>query len=137
MTKVNDGTCYYRQLVLDDGREIHGGRCSAHQMVKWCDRIATKTEISMINVEDPRPEEKALSEIINQFMPDVIEGRKRSGAPGSENKILHFDFEKGDTLPGRLEEAVNVYAELGWEVVSFNANDVEAGPAILILKRLL
>jgi hypothetical protein len=137
VTEVNDGTCHYRQLNLDDGGEVPSRPCSIQSMVRWCDRIATKTEISMINLEDPRPEEKALSEIFNQFMPDVIEEGKRSEAAGSKHKILHFDFKKGDTLAGRLEETVNVYAELGWEVVSFNANDVETGPAILILKRPL
>ena len=49
--KVNDGPCHYRQLDLKDRREIYGGACSAQSMVKWCDRIATKTEISMIDLE--------------------------------------------------------------------------------------
>ena len=97
-------------------------------MVRWCDRIATKTEIAMINLEDSSPAEKRLREVFNQFMPDGIKERKRSGAAGSEHKILHFDIEKRDTLPGRLEETVNIYAEPGWEVVSFTANDVETGP---------
>ena len=135
--KVNDGTCHYRQLDLKDRREIHGGACSAQSMVKWCDRIATKTEISMIDLEEPSPDEKRLREVFSQFMPGGIEERRKSGAEGSEHKILHFDFEKGDTLPGRLEETVNVHAELGWEVVSFQANDVQTGPAILIMNRVL
>ena len=29
VTKVNDGTCHYRQLDIDDGCEIDGGACSA------------------------------------------------------------------------------------------------------------
>ena len=135
--KVNDGTCYYRQLNLDDGREIHGGTCSAQSMVRWCDRVAKRTEIAMINLEEPSPRDKELHEVFNQFMPDVIEESKRSVSSGSEHKIVSFDFEKGDTLPDRLEEVVNFHAEIGWEVVSFQATDVQKGPAILIMKKFL